>query len=163
MTKDVVDELFSQYMPSEAFEETWDADGLEKYFNENWAIKLNIKDKMIASEVNYEAVLDETMESIYLALESYLKIIPTEIYYDMSRKLMVKTIDQYWYEEMHALDQLKQGIHLRGYAQKDPIMEFKKESLAFFGEMMTGIKEQYIASIMTSLKSTVEANSDEAA
>jgi preprotein translocase subunit SecA len=163
LAKDVVDELFSQYMPSEAFEETWDTEGLEKYFNENWALELNIKDKMIGSEVNQEVVLNETLEAIYIALEKYLESIPTEIYFDMSRKLMVKTIDQYWYEEMHALEQLKQGIHLRGYAQKDPIMEFKKESLTFFSEMMTGIKEQYIASIMTSLKSTVEANSDEAA
>lgn len=163
LIKDVINELFSQYMPAEAFEETWDMEGLEKYLNENWGIEVNIKNKIVGPELNHEILLNETLETIYFAIESYLEEIPNEVYFDISRKLMVNAIDQYWYEELHALDQLKQGIHLRGYAQKDPIMEFKKESLSFFSEMMIGIKEQYAASVMSSLKSTFEANNDEAA
>lgn len=160
LIKEATIDVFDQYMPLNTFEETWDIEGLETFFRNNWLIEIDVKSSLNDKEVNEEAIRESAVKQIHDAIDQYLAEIPDNINEDLSRRVMVKSIDLFWHSQMHGLDQLRQGIHLRGYAQKDPLSEFKKESLQMFESMMVSIKEQYAASLMSSLKSTAEANAN---
>lgn len=153
-------DVIEQFMPRNTFEETWDIEGLELFFKDNWMIEIDINLISSGKEINEDLIREKIISLVLGSMKDYLKLIPDDANEEISRTLMVQTIDTFWYEGMHGLERLKQGIHLRGMAQKDPLMEFKKESIQMFEIMMSSIKEQYAASLMSSLKSTFEANTE---
>lgn len=155
---DVLKELFNEYMPKDTFEETWDLKGLGKYLSTNWGVEVDLENHLKEDYIDEDKIRQNIISTAISSLESMMGELPSEIMHQISSRTMISSLDQLWQEQMQELDNLKKGIHLRGFAQKEPLMEFKKESLKMFEEMMASVKEQYCAGLMLSLKSTIEAN-----
>lgn len=161
IVKDVVLDLFEEYLPKGAFEETWDTKGLEQYFETNWKMGLSLSKYFDDKYVDEEKMRNETVGLVFKHIIQYSEQLSKEMYDEISRQVMVASIDKHWHEQLNLLDQLKQSIHLRGYAQKDPLMEYKKDALKYFEDMMLLVKKQYAAGLLLSIRETVDANKTE--
>ena len=137
----VVTDLFHQFVPPESVEEQWDIKGLET------ALKAELNLEMpVQSWLDKEPELhDETLleRVIALAHEAYKAKIPVGAepqFHQYERYVTLQILDSHWREHLAALDHLRQGIHLRGYAQKNPKQEYKREAFELFGLMLNAIK-----------------------
>ncbi|MCW8955292.1 MAG: preprotein translocase subunit SecA [Gammaproteobacteria bacterium] len=146
--EDVVDTLFHNYVPRGSLEEQWDVEGLENAFAENFDIHLRIgywleKDDQLNEDGLKQKILDE-MESSYRAKES---LVGGDELRRFEKYILLQVLDNYWKEHLAAMDYLRQSIHLRGYAQKNPKQEYKRESFEMFSEMLDKIKIEVISII----------------
>ena len=143
MIEDIVDDLVESHTEEEIPPEEWDLRGLEEAFLNQFSLPLTL---------SYEAVEDLTQEGIreFLlkkARDAYFqkeKEWGAEITRDMERLITLQTVDQRWREHLLAMDHLKEGIGLRGYAQQNPLIEYKREGLDMFQEMIEKIKVETI-------------------
>ena len=146
--EDVVDTLFHNYVPHGSLEEQWDVEGLENAIAENFDIHLRIgywleKDDSLNEDGLKLKILDE-MESSYRAKES---LVGSDELRRFEKYILLQVLDNFWKEHLAAMDYLRQSIHLRGYAQKNPKQEYKRESFEMFSEMLDKIKFEVISII----------------
>ena len=139
--EDVVIETVYEYIPLESIEEMWDIKALEKRLKADYAIKVNIKswlnkDPNIAIEQISEKVKDEANKNYRLKE----KQAGNNVMHHFERSVILQIIDQNWRAHLSALDQLRQGIGLRAYGQRDPKQEFKKEAFGLFEQLLEKIK-----------------------
>ena len=139
--EDVVTETVYEYIPLESIEEMWDIKALEKRLKADYAIKVNIKswlnkDPNIAIEQISEKVKDEANKNYRLKE----KQAGNNVMHHFERSVILQIIDQNWRAHLSALDQLRQGIGLRAYGQRDPKQEFKKEAFGLFEQLLEKIK-----------------------
>jgi preprotein translocase subunit SecA len=139
--EDVIIETVYEYIPPESIEEMWDIKALEKRLKADYAIEVNIK-SWLKKEPNIaiEEIANRTKE---LANKNYrLKEdqAGAEVMHHFERSVILQIIDQNWRAHLSALDQLRQGIGLRAYGQKDPKQEFKKEAFGLFEQLLEKIK-----------------------
>ena len=155
---DVVDYLISQYIPPGSLEEQWDAAGLEESLDHEFGFKLPI-----AQWLAQEADLDEEKLRARILKEfetrhaEKTEAIGTEVMRHLEKAVMLQVLDTQWKDHLAAMDYLRQGIHLRGYAQKNPKEEYKRESFELFSDMLIRIKQEVIA-LLTRLQ--VQAEED---
>jgi len=142
---DVVNVAIDQFIPPESLEEQWDTPGLEQYLTQEFGVKLPISRWLEEDETLHEETL---RQRIFQAIEAAYRQKETAAGADVMRQLeksvMLQTLDQLWKEHLAAMDLLRQGIHLRGYAQKNPKQEFKRESFEMFTKMLDNIKHDVI-------------------
>src|SRR5450830_1618630 len=121
-------DLVHIHVPQESVEEQWDLPGLEKVLSAEWNIDLPLVN-MAASEPSLtgEDILERVQQAVNLAYEAKVAIVGKESFAGFERSVMLQSIDTHWREHLAALDHLRQGIHLRGYAQKNPKQEYKRE------------------------------------
>ncbi|HVY53081.1 MAG TPA: preprotein translocase subunit SecA, partial [Gammaproteobacteria bacterium] len=142
----VVESVVDTYFPAQSFEDQWDIPGLETRLESDLGIKLPIQ-----SWLKGEETIDEEMlrQRIYTALkEAYdLKEAKTEsnVMRQFEKAVTLQTVDKCWREHLAAMDYLRQGIHLRGYAQKNPKQEYKRESFELFAQMLDKINYEVIS------------------
>ena len=139
--EDVVIETVYEYIPPESIEEMWDIKALEKRLKADYSIKVNIKswlkkDPNIAIEQIAERVKEEANKNYRLKE----KEAGNDVMHHFERSVILQIIDQNWRAHLSALDQLRQGIGLRAYGQRDPKQEFKKEAFALFEQLLEKIK-----------------------
>jgi len=137
----VIADLFRTFVPEESVEEQWDVKGLEG------ALKAELNLALPAGkwleqepELGDAALLERIVEESH---ESYRAKIPPgaeDSFHQYERYMMLQILDSHWREHLAALDHLRQGIHLRGYAQKNPKQEYKREAFELFGAMLEGLK-----------------------
>ena len=142
---DVVNSLISAYIPPQSIEEQWDIPGLEEALEGEYALKLDIQgwlkeDTSLHEETLREKILDELISEYKAKEES----VGTEVIRHFEKAVMLEVLDSQWKEHLAMMDQLRQGIHLRGYAQKNPKQEYKRESFELFTDMLDRIKQEVI-------------------
>jgi preprotein translocase subunit SecA len=137
----VVADLFRAYVPEESVEEQWDAKGLEGALRAELNLQLPVAHWLEAEpDLGDESLLARITEKAH---EAYRAKIPPGIedqYHQFERYQMLQILDAHWREHLAALDHLRQGIHLRGYAQKNPKQEYKREAFELFGAMLEAVK-----------------------
>jgi preprotein translocase subunit SecA len=138
------------YVPPESVEEQWDIPGLEGALAAQYEIKTDLAEWIKAEPELGDDALRERVRG--LALQQYerkLSQVGPELFHPFERNLMLQMVDQHWREHLSALDHLRQGIHLRGYAQKNPKQEYKREAFELFSDMLDRIKEDVVKYVLT--------------
>jgi len=155
---DVVTGLINQHIPQESLEEMWDIPGLEERLKGELTLELPLaqwlkEDSKLHEETLREKIL-ATVESAYAEKEEQ---VGEDVLRQFEKAVMLQSLDSHWKEHLAAMDHLRQGIHLRGYAQKNPKQEFKRESFELFGELLESLKYDVI-SILSKVQ--IRAESD---
>ena len=142
-------DLTRQYVPAESFEEQWDIAGLEKVLRDEWQIELSLaKDIEAAAAMTDEDVLEKVITAANAVFADKLAQIGEENFVQFERMVLLQSIDTHWREHLSSLDYLRQGIHLRGYAQKQPKQEYKREAFELFGQMLDSVKNDVTKTLM---------------
>ncbi len=143
-------DLTRQYVPVESVEEQWDVAGLEKVLREEWQIELPLRQEMeAAAAITDEDVLEKVLAAANAAFADKVEKIGLENFTPFERVVLLQGIDSHWREHLSALDYLRQGIHLRGYAQKQPKQEYKREAFELFGQLLDSVKNEVTKILMT--------------
>ncbi|QHI98151.1 preprotein translocase subunit SecA [Xylophilus rhododendri] len=143
-------DLTRQYVPAESVEEQWDIAGLEKVLAEEWQVVLPLKAEVeSASAISDEEVLEKVVGGANEAFAAKVAQVGGEQFTQFERVVLLQSMDSSWREHLASLDYLRQGIHLRGYAQKQPKQEYKREAFELFGQMLDGVKNEVTKTLMT--------------
>jgi preprotein translocase subunit SecA len=143
--KDVVNNLITQYIPPKTMEEQWNIKGLEDHFYQEFNIEIPIQ-KMLdqdkrMQEIDLRKRVIEVLDQFY---EHKVEQMTPEVARHFEKSVMLQVLDNSWKEHLSAMDYLRKGIHLRGYAQKDPKQEYKRESFEMFTSLLDHIKYEVI-------------------
>ncbi|HVZ42309.1 MAG TPA: preprotein translocase subunit SecA [Ramlibacter sp.] len=143
-------DLVRQYVPPESVEEQWDVPGLEKALQEDWGIELPLKQLVEeSSAITDEDIVERVVAAAHQAFALKVAEIGEQNFTQFERIVLLQTLDSHWREHLAALDYLRQGIHLRGYAQKQPKQEYKREAFELFGQMLDAVKNEVTRILMT--------------
>ncbi|HJW56348.1 MAG TPA: preprotein translocase subunit SecA [Burkholderiaceae bacterium] len=146
----VFTETFRTYVPKESMEEQWDIKTLESVLANEWQLAVPLSQMLEAEpDLTDEDLLARVLKAADDAYEAKTGIIGKEGFAGFERSVMLQGIDTHWREHLAALDHLRQGIHLRGYAQKNPKQEYKREAFELFGQMLDMIKNEVVRIVMT--------------
>ncbi|WP_025916306.1 preprotein translocase subunit SecA [Herminiimonas sp. CN] len=150
LRKGVFTDLFRAFVPAESMEEQWDIPGLQAVLADEWQLDLPLA-QMLEAEPNLtdEELLQRTLQAASASYDAKIAIVGRESFAGFERSVMLQSVDSHWREHLAALDHLRQGIHLRGYAQKNPKQEYKREAFELFGQMLDLIKNDVTRVIMT--------------
>jgi preprotein translocase subunit SecA len=157
MRADVINKVIDQYITPGSMEEQWDAEGAEKALESEFALQIPL-----AQWLREDEKLDEhglRAKAVAAAAEVYAAkeaIVGPEVLRHFERAVMLQSLDSHWREHLASLDHLRQGIHLRGYAQKDPKQEYKREAFQLFSNLLDAIKLE-----VTRITTTVQVRSQE--
>ena len=153
-------DLTRQYIPQESVEEQWDVAGLEKVLATEWQIDLPLAQHIEgAAAVTDDDILEKVIGSANAAFADKLTQIGEENFLQFERMVLLQSIDTHWREHLSSLDYLRQGIHLRGYAQKQPKQEYKREAFELFGQLLDSVKNEVTKTLMTvKIQSSEELN-----
>ncbi|KAA0181982.1 preprotein translocase subunit SecA [Cupriavidus cauae] len=139
----VLVDLFREYVPAESMEEQWDIAGLEKRLRDDFGLELPLAQTIEnAQSIEDEELLQMIVSAAAERYEAKVAQVGREAFAGFERSVMLQSIDTHWREHLAALDHLRQGIHLRGYAQKDPKQEYKRESFELFARLLDVIKSE---------------------
>ncbi len=137
----VIADIFRQFVPEESVEEQWDMAGLETALKAELHLELPLRGWLEAEpELDDEALLERITEKAQEAYQAKIPVGAEESFRQYERYVTLQIIDAHWREHLAALDHLRQGIHLRGYAQKNPKQEYKREAFELFGAMVEAVK-----------------------
>jgi len=139
-----------QYIPAESVEEQWDVPGLEQALRDEWQIDLSLQQEVeAASAITDEDLLEKVIAAAHAAFAAKVEKIGEENFTQFERVVLLQSIDKHWRDHLSALDHLRQGIHLRGYAQKQPKQEYKREAFELFGQLLDSVKNEVTKILMT--------------
>jgi preprotein translocase subunit SecA len=142
--------LVRQYVPEESVEEQWDLVELDRVLAEEWQLPLNLKAQVeAASAITDEDIVDQVVAAAHASFEAKVAQVGREAFIPFERMVLLQSIDSHWREHLSALDYLRQGIHLRGYAQKQPKQEYKREAFELFGQLLDTVKNDTTRVLMT--------------
>ena len=137
-------------IPPESVEEQWDIAGLQSALAAEFQIQAPVAEWLKIEPDLADDDLRERLRDVALRqYEDKLKLVGPELFHQFERNLMLQTLDQHWREHLAALDHLRQGIHLRGYAQKNPKQEYKREAFELFSDMLDRIKLDVVKIVLT--------------
>merc|ERR1712137_1031525 len=143
--EDVISSVVDEYIPPQSLEEMWDVKGLEERLKADFATDLPLQTWLENDDKLYEEKLRERiLEEVVSAYTEKEKIVGPEVLRQFEKAVMLQNLDSHWKEHLAAMDHLRQGIHLRGYAQKNPKQEYKREAFELFSNMLEGLKLEVI-------------------
>jgi preprotein translocase subunit SecA len=143
-------DLVHQYVPPESVEEQWDVPGLEQTLAQDWQIQLNLQQEVqSAASITDEDILEKVLAAAHAAFQAKVEQVGEANFTQFERVVLLQSIDTHWREHLAALDYLRQGIHLRGYAQKQPKQEYKREAFELFGQLLDSVKNEVTRVLMT--------------
>ncbi|MFE0843871.1 preprotein translocase subunit SecA [Achromobacter insolitus] len=145
-----VTEMFNTYVPPESVEEQWDVPALQKALEADWHVQLPLTE-MLEKESNLtdDDLRERVVSAARDAYQAKVDQVGMESWSQFERSIMLQAIDTHWREHLSALDYLRQGIHLRGYAQKNPKQEYKREAFELFSGMLDRIRDDVVRVLMT--------------
>ncbi len=150
MRAGVLTDTFRTYVPHDSIVEQWDLAGLEKALEGEFALPLPIQGWLEAEpDLSDEAMLARILAEADRAYAEKKGLVDPHAWAQFERSLLLQSIDQHWREHLAALDHLRQGIHLRGYAQKNPKQEYKREAFELFEAMLEAIRRDVVQILMT--------------
>ncbi|HAT6932183.1 TPA: preprotein translocase subunit SecA, partial [Legionella pneumophila] len=157
MREEVMNSLVDTYIPPQSLEDQWDPQALSDVLSDEFKIKAPVTDWI---NEDHSIQPEQIKEKILaLAIEHYdekVRKVGRPVISQFEKSIILQTLDNHWREHLAAMDQLRQGIHLRGYAQKDPKQEYKKEAFSLFTMMLDNLKYEVIR-----ILSSVEIQTEE--
>jgi preprotein translocase subunit SecA len=150
MIRGEIESTVKRYIPPESVEEQWDVPGLETALAADFQIQAPMGEWLKAdSELGDETVRSRVAELAENAWKLREDQVGADLMRQFERSLMLQTLDHHWREHLASLDHLRQGIHLRGYAQKNPKQEYKREAFELFSDMLDRIKQDVVKVVLT--------------
>jgi preprotein translocase subunit SecA len=142
-------DMFREYVPEESVEEQWSIQALQASLANEWQIALPLA-AILEKEQNLtdETLLEQVLQAVDQRYNEKIAVVGKESFDGFERSVMLQSVDTHWREHLAALDHLRQGIHLRGYAQKNPKQEYKREAFELFGQMLGMIKNDVTKTVM---------------
>ena len=145
-----VNDLVRQFVPVESVEDQWDLSGLEAALLQDWQVAIDLKSMVqAASAITDDDILEKVQAAANDAFTAKADQVGGENFTQFERMVLLQSIDTHWREHLSALDYLRQGIHLRGYAQKQPKQEYKREAFELFGQLLDSVKNEVTKTLMT--------------
>ena len=145
-----VEDTARLHVPPESVEEQWDVSALETSLASDYQLQAPVGEWLKTEpELADEALRDRIRDLAVKQYEGKLGLVGPDTFHQFERNLMLTTLDQHWREHLAALDHLRQGIHLRGYAQKNPKQEYKREAFELFSDMLDRIKHDVVKIVLT--------------
>ncbi len=142
-------DLFYEYVPAETVVEQWDIAGLQQVLSNDWGLPINLQSLIEAEEsIEAEDLLAKVLEVVHAAYQAKVDMVGRESFANFERSVTLYSLDTHWREHLAALDHLRQGIHLRGYAQKDPKQEYRREAFELFARLLDVVKLDVTKTIM---------------
>jgi len=146
----LIEETVKRYVPPESVEEQWDIAGLTAALASDFQLQAPIDEWMKSDPELTDHTLRERLAAAALAQYAHKEEqVGPELMRQFERSLMLQTLDAQWRDHLAALDHLRQGIHLRGYAQKNPKQEYKRESFELFSDMLDRVKHEVVKIVLT--------------
>ena len=142
--KDVVNEAIDNFIPPMSVEEQWDVPGLEKALEAEFAVSLPVQAWLDAdNKLHEEALREKIVDEVQAAYDAKCEEVGPDMR-KIEKQIMLQVLDTLWKEHLATMDHLRQGIHLRAYAQKNPKQEYKRESFALFEELLSNLKQEVV-------------------
>ncbi|WP_142803519.1 preprotein translocase subunit SecA [Tepidiphilus sp. J10] len=161
MRAGVLVDVFRTYVPADSVEEQWDLAGLEQTLAGEFNLQLPLRQWLEAEpELSDEQLLDRLLAAAEESYRTKVSLVDPQAWKQFERSILLQSIDTHWREHLSALDHLRQGIHLRGYAQKNPKQEYKREAFELFEAMLDAIRRD-VSRILLSVQVRTEAAVEE--
>ncbi len=142
-------DLVHQFVPEGSVEEQWDLPALEKLLRDEWSLDLPVGNWVSDAEsIDGDEIVERVQAAAKTAFEAKLELVGEANFTQFERMVLLQTIDSQWREHLSALDYLRQGIHLRGYAQKQPKQEYKREAFQLFAQLLDSVKNDVTRVLM---------------
>jgi len=145
---DVIERVVAEHIPPGSFHEQWHIDNLEKQLKNDFGVSVPLKSWVESSEKITES---DVQEKVYQAITEHYqnkeKEITAEILRQVEKSILLSTLDTLWKDHLAAMDHLRQGIHLRGYAQKNPKQEYKREAFSLFASMLDSLRHDTFSAL----------------
>jgi preprotein translocase subunit SecA len=153
----VFEAVFRRHVPPESIEEQWDIPALENELRNDWQLSVGLADLLKENpDLSDEELLARIQAAADAHYQAKVDLVGREAFNNFERSITLQSIDQHWREHLSALDHLRQGIHLRGYAQKNPKQEYKREAFELFELMLQNIRNEVIRVLMNVQIQTAE-------
>lgn len=144
------EDITRQFVPSESVEEQWDLLSLQNVLRDEWQIDLNLQQRVASSTaITDEEIVEIVCQAADSAFQNKLTLVGEDSFTHFERMVLLQSLDTHWREHLSALDYLRQGIHLRGYAQKQPKQEYKREAFELFGQLLDAVKNEVTKVLLT--------------
>jgi preprotein translocase subunit SecA len=148
MRKDVLQAIFRTHVPVNSIDEQWDIAGLEQSLSNEFGVELPVQSWLDDDDHIEEATIyDQILESFEQAYQAKADMLGNELLVRLEKEITLMILDRHWKEHLAAMDYLRQGIGLRGYAQKNPVQEYKRESFEMFTNMLEGINYEVVQAL----------------
>ncbi|MDA8456571.1 preprotein translocase subunit SecA [Acidovorax sp. GBBC 3334] len=143
-------DIVRQYVPAESVEEQWDLPALEKALADEWQIQLALQQEVESAQaITDDEILDKVVAAGHAAFQAKVDLVGQENFHQFERAVLLQSFDSNWRDHLSALDYLRQGIHLRGYAQKQPKQEYKREAFELFRQLIDQVKNEVTRILLT--------------
>jgi len=150
LRRSAMTDVVRTFVPAESLEEQWDLDGLEKVLKDEWQLEVDLKGLVAASDsVTDDDIVAKVAAVADEVFAQKLQTVGAEQFLPFMRMVLLQSIDSHWREHLAALDYLRQGIHLRGYAQKNPKQEYKREAFELFEKLLDVVKLEVTRVLLT--------------
>mgnify|MGYP001814670210 FL=1 len=144
--EDVVNEVVSQYIPFGSLDEQWDLEGLQEALNDEFGADLPVKQWMEEDhDLNEQGLREKILDVMIENYEAKAAVAGADMMRQYEKYILLQVLDRLWKEHLAAMDYLRQSIGLRGYAQKNPKQEYKRESFEMFTELLERIKHEAVS------------------
>jgi len=148
MRKDVLQGMFRAHVPPNSIDEQWDISGLEQALSNEFGVDLPIQGWLDADEnIDEESIYERILQNFEQAYQAKADTLGDELLVRLEKEITLMILDRHWKEHLAAMDYLRQGIGLRGYAQKNPVQEYKRESFEMFTDMLEGINYEVVQAL----------------
>jgi preprotein translocase subunit SecA len=144
----VISALFEGYISSKVAEEDWDVKGLQAALMSSYGTNIPLQG-MIDQGMEVDEILKMTQSGFYTSHEAKEKVVGVEAMRTFEKAIMLRALDHHWKEHLAVMDQLRQSVNLRGYGQKNPVQEFKRESFSMFTELLDNINTEIVKAMCT--------------
>ena len=150
LRESTMSDVVRTYVPADSVEEQWDLAGLEKVLREEWQIEVPLAAEVEkSSSITDEEIVEKVKHAADASFDAKVERVGLEQFTPFMRMILLQSIDSHWREHLAALDYLRQGIHLRGYAQKNPKQEYKREAFELFSQLLDVVKMDVTRVLMT--------------
>jgi len=150
MRESVMQDLVHRHVPEQSMEEQWNIAALEQALQSTWHIPLNLQEQVkSAQSITDEDILEKVQAAAREAFTAKVELIGSENFAHFQRAILLQSLDTHWREHLAALDYLRQGIHLRSYAQKQPKQEYKREAFELFRQLIDQVKTEVTRVLLT--------------
>ena len=150
LRRSAMTDVVRTYVPAESLEEQWDLPTLEKTLREEWQLEVPLAQAVEGSDsISDEDIVQKVVAAADALFKAKVDIVGAEQFTPFMRMVLLQSIDSHWREHLAALDYLRQGIHLRGYAQKNPKQEYKREAFELFSQLLDVVKMEVTRLLMT--------------
>ncbi len=150
LRQSTMNDVVRTFVPADSVEEQWDLAGLEKVLREEWHVELPLKAEVEKSaSITDEDIVEKVTKAADAGFDAKVERVGLEQFTPFMRMILLQSIDSHWREHLAALDYLRQGIHLRGYAQKNPKQEYKREAFELFSQLLDVVKMDVTRVLMT--------------